>query len=71
VTRLFREGERRPCAEMIRDHECNENATLYGLPDGTVTNDEERAKREGATWGSVACSVCGLTAMSVDMMRAP
>lgn len=51
-----------------KDHECDDNGPfMYGLRDGTVTDNEEQVKKEGCSWGSVTCSVCGITAMDRSM----
>lgn len=55
-----------------KDHKCDDNGGfVYGLRDGTVTDDEKRARNEGCTWGSATCSVCGMTAMDRSMWEGP
>ncbi len=51
-----------------RDHVCDDNGpATYGLIDGRTTTSYEEAIKEGHTWGSVTCSVCGRTAMDNSM----
>lgn len=39
---------------------------VFGLPDGSITNDEQLAKEKGAEWGSCSCSKCGQIAYLKD-----
>ncbi len=55
-----------------RDHKCDDNGpVIYGLTDGTTTDSRERATKEGHTWGSVTCSVCGMSSMDRAMWEGP
>lgn len=50
-----------------RDHKCDSNGpTLYG-GDGVPTVTDQSKAGKGYTWGSVSCSVCGMTAMDKSM----
>lgn len=45
-----------------RDHKCDDYGPfLYGGPEVETTSDREKAGK-GYTWGSVSCSICGITA---------
>jgi len=53
-----------------KDHECNSDGKfLYGLSNGTTTYDLAVAKQFGYTWGSVTCSVCGMSSMEKSMWQ--
>lgn len=51
-----------------KDHKCDDNGpTVYGKEDGTTTTD----RNERHTWGSVTCSVCGMSAMERSYWEGP
>jgi len=55
-----------------KDHVCDDNGpTVYGLSSGEITDDESVARKEGCTWGSVTCSVCGMSSMERSMWEGP
>lgn len=46
-----------------KDHKCDDNGPfLYGGDGVEITTDRSKAGK-GYSWGSVSCSVCGMTAM--------
>lgn len=52
------------------DHECDDNGpVVYGLTNGEITADKQRAQKEGHSWGSVTCSRCGMSAMDRSLWR--
>lgn len=56
------------CGNKI-DHDCNDiGPMIYGLSDGTTTV-EKPLFGKGCVWGSVSCSICGMSAMDRDMWR--
>lgn len=51
-----------------KDHKCDDDGPfVYGLSSGEITSDESRAKKEGCTFGSTTCSVCGTSSMERSM----
>ena len=51
------------------DHKCNSDSPeIYG-GDDVPTVTERPLSAKGYTWGSVSCSICGLTAMEESMRR--
>ena len=59
-----------------KDHQCDANGpTLCGgtNEDGThwQGSDQIEDNRRRASWGSVSCSVCGMTAMERSMWEGP
>ena len=53
-----------------RDHECDyKGPTVWGWDDGRTTNDRRIAQRDKSTWGSVTCSICGVSAMERSAWR--
>jgi len=59
------------CGSDITDHECNEEAMVFGtasgkslfFEDGNVGQEWYRDTEENVTSGSVACSICGRAAI--------
>lgn len=55
-----------------KDHKCDDDGSfVYGLRDGSITDDEAKARKEGCEWGSVTCSVCGMSSMERSMWEGP
>lgn len=55
-----------------KDHKCDDAGPyVFGLKDGSTTDDEKRARKEGCTWGSVTCSICGMSAMDRLLWEGP
>lgn len=59
-----------------RDHKCDDKGPeLCGgeNEDGTYWQGpaSDRENRERANWGSVSCSICGMTAMERGMWEGP
>lgn len=51
-----------------KDHKCDDNGPqVWGLGNGEITSDESRARKERCSWGSVTCSVCGMSSMERSM----
>ena len=55
-----------------KDHACDDDGPfIYGLSDGSTTDSEERARKEGCSWGSATCSVCGISSMERILWEGP
>ena len=57
-----------------KDHKCDaEGPTILGgVRDGQVwTGPDTPLNRRNCTWGSVSCSICGMTAMEKSMWEGP
>jgi hypothetical protein len=57
---------------LPNDHKCDNAGPAMAGGDDVPTLPEQEVRERGLrgyTWGSVTCSVCGMTAMDQDLWR--